>query len=142
MEDIRALQLSGAGKIEAQDLEGIDHIDLTMSGAGKMRLGLGAKKISARLTGVGTIELSGTADQLEIFMSGAGSLNALDLFAEKCAVRSSGVGSCALYAVRELDANISGIANVRYGGNPAIKSEISGLGKLVSIKAATGQKGK
>jgi len=142
MEDIRALQISGAGKIEAQDLENIEDIDLLMSGAGKMRLGLAANKICTRLTGVGIIELSGTVDELEIILSGAGTLNALDLFAQKCAVLSSGVGLCSLYAVRELDVKISGIGKVRYGGNPSIKSEISGLGKFVSIKGDAGKKGK
>jgi hypothetical protein len=142
MEDIRALQISGAGKIESQALENIEDIELHMSGAGKIRLGLAAKKICTRLTGVGVIELSGTAEELEIIMSGAGTVNAHDLFAQKCAVRSSGVGLCSLYAVRELDVKLSGIGKVRYGGNPAVKSEISGLGKLVPIKGDAGAKGK
>jgi hypothetical protein len=141
MEDIRSLQISGGGKIEAPDLENIENIDLHMSGAGRMRLGLTAKKICVRLTGVGVVELSGSADELDIILSGAGRINALDLFAQKCAVQSSGAGVCSLYAVSELAVKLSGIGKVRYGGNPTVKSEISGLGKLVSIKRNEEHKG-
>ncbi len=83
------------------------------------------------LDGTSSATLSGKADVLEVNMSGACSLKADDFKAKVASVSVAGTGKADVFASEKLTADISGIGNVNYYGDPkAIVKNISGLGRL------------
>ena len=83
------------------------------------------------LSGAGDLEMEGSVDDLQLLLSGAGSIDAEQLAAKTATVDVSGVGSVVLSASDELYATISGLGDVEYCGDPqVIRKRVSGLGKI------------
>jgi hypothetical protein len=110
---LEGISLSGAGNIEAMDIE-----------AGRFDVGL---------SGAGSIEISGSAENQEINVSGAGSFDGGEFKTERADVNISGAGSATVWATETLDVNISGVGNVSYYGDPQVDQSISGLGNLKAL---------
>jgi len=107
---LNQLDLSGAGIIEASDLDS-DQLVVNISGAGE-------------------IILSGQVTSQDVILSGAGAYNAQRLESESVDLSISGAGGAMVWAKDHLDVTISGIGSVSYFGNPEIRQNISGLGSL------------
>ncbi|UCG09227.1 MAG: DUF2807 domain-containing protein [Desulfobacterales bacterium] len=81
---------------------------------------------------VGSINLSGEADESNAAISGSGKINAFDLETKNVSVTISGSGDCRLNASESLNATISGSGDIYYKGRPKISTRISGSGSLRS----------
>jgi Putative auto-transporter adhesin, head GIN domain len=108
--DLRKIAISGAGSIAATKLDG-DALSISVSGAGSGNV-------------------AGRADELTISISGAGSFDAGQLQAKRAKVVVSGAGNVTVNASDELDAKVSGVGTIWYIGSPKLKSEISGVGSI------------
>ena len=87
--------------------------------------------ISCRITGAGSITLSGTASQENVEIIGAGSIRNFDLVASRCFASISGTGNIEVTATQELDAVIAGTGTITYGGNPpVVHGSITGVGTI------------
>ena len=83
------------------------------------------------VNGVGGLSASGETKELDINLSGVGSVDAKNLRAVNATVNSNAVGNVDLYATGRLDVKASGIGEVNYYGNPKIVSKQGGgLGKI------------
>ena len=83
------------------------------------------------VTGVGSFNLSGETKEVDIRLSGVGSVDAKNLRAVNAKVNSNAVGSVAVYVTSQLDINSSGIGEVNYYGNPKIvNKQAEGIGKI------------
>ncbi len=102
------------------------------------------KEISARIvvsafdyvgiTGAGDFQISGEHQPaLDIYITGTGNVEALDMEVENCTIRVSGAGNCEVNVTRSLDVQVSGVGNIFYMGTPSISSDISGVGNLISV---------
>lgn len=80
--------------------------------------GIAADNFSARLSGVGDLDLEGTCGQLVARVSGVGDLNARKLECDGVNVRVSGIGDAKVYASDEADAAVSGIGAIKIYGSP------------------------
>jgi hypothetical protein len=123
---------SGASDIIGQNkISSPDGLDLSVSGAGNVKLELDAPRVKADISGSGTLSLRGETKEAEISLSGAGSAHCYDLLSENTKVEISGAGSSQVYASVGLDAGVSGVGSVHYKGNPtSIKQDVSGLGSI------------
>ena len=81
------------------------------------------------------MDLAGSAANLEVALSGAGTVKASRLETDKAVVRLSGVGTATLWAKETLDASISGAGVIEYYGKPQITEHTSGLGVLKYLGA-------
>ena len=99
MQRISLLENAGAAEFES---------------VGDLRCG----SIVCRITGAGTIRLAGTADEQTAEISGAGTISNLELVSSRCIARISGTGNIEVVATQRLDAWISGVGSVTYGGDP------------------------
>ena len=87
--------------------------------------------IVCRITGAGSIALSGTADEESVEIVGAGNVRNFGLESSHCFVSISGTGSVEVTATRQLDALIAGTGSIVYGGNPAVVHQsITGTGSI------------
>jgi len=83
------------------------------------------------VTGVGSFSASGETKEVDITLSGVGSVDAKNLRAVNAKVNSTAVGSVDLYVTRQLDINSSGIGEINYYGNPKIvNKQAEGIGKI------------
>ncbi|MEZ5308239.1 MAG: head GIN domain-containing protein [Pyrinomonadaceae bacterium] len=108
---------------------------LETSGISKVSFdGAQAKNIKASLSGVSKIRLSGTADSVDLQMSGASSVDAIGLKVGKLRVEGSGASRASAEVTETLDADLSGASSVSYKGTPSkITKDLSGGSQVESI---------
>jgi hypothetical protein len=95
---------------------------------------LKASSFTLDLSGAGSVALDGSVDSFTAQMSGAASLQALDLHAVTAHVNMSGAGSAKVYATDTLDASLSGAGSIEYGGNPKnVHPSVSGVGTVKKL---------
>jgi len=108
--DLRALEVSGSGDIDAEDIS--------------------TEKLATTISGSGTIEISGKADSQEIDVSGSGEYQAEALESKEAKIAVEGAGSAVVNVSEALDAEVGGAGSVEYVGAPTIDQDVSGAGRV------------
>lgn len=131
---LKKLKLSGATSLSADYTIQTPSLEIQISGAAQLSLGLETHELNTRISGAGKIDLSGLADHHQLHISGAAAVNSVSLKTLKTKVRLSGAGSAHVYASQHLDATVSGIGTIQYKGNPIhIQTNTSGIGSIKPI---------
>jgi hypothetical protein len=92
--------------------------------------GIQGKRLSVSLDGVGSMEIAGNVDVLDLDLTGVGSFNGEELKTKQATVRNKGVGSAVVNVSEQLDASISGLGSIEYLGSPQVKESVKGLGGI------------
>lgn len=130
MREITSLSLSGVGSLDCPRIESTG-LSLALSGPSFLTVGaLKCSTLKVSLSGVGSVDVAGTTEELDIALSGAGSFKAARLGTTKANVRLSGVGTATVWAKETLNASISGAGMIEYYGSPQITQSNTGLGVL------------
>jgi hypothetical protein len=130
--EYRSLEVSGACNIIGQTkLTGHEPLGLSVSGAGDIKMEVEAPKVTADISGSGTIDLKGQTKDFDLGLSGAAKARCFDMMAENTEVDISGAGSADVYASVKLDADVSGAGSVKYrGGAAQVNQHVSGAGSV------------
>lgn len=108
---------------------------LSVSGVAEADVaGVKAENFSARLSGVGEIDISGTCGALSAHVSGVGELDAADLECADVDVHVSGVGDAKVYASESVYATVSGIGSISVYGSPDRVEKNGGLFADISVR--------
>ena len=109
-----------------------DLIKVKNSGASSIHMDkLDTDEMEIINSGVGSIKISGVADNVELQNSGVGSINAEDLKALNVKANVSGVGSITCYASEKIEGRVSGVGSLKYAGNPKQKNnKRTGVGSI------------
>jgi hypothetical protein len=109
-----------------------DIAELSSSGASSITLtDVKNEKLEIDTSGASNINASGETKTLAIDMSGASNVNTQGLRAANVSIDSSGASNAKVFVTEELTANLSGVGNVSYKGDPKIvNKEISGFGSV------------
>jgi hypothetical protein len=84
------------------------------------------------ISGIGNIELdNGRGTNLTVINNGIGNFNGNNYQTERATVTAANVGNIKVWATDELEIIVSGIGSVYYRGNPKIKQNRSGLGRII-----------
>lgn len=134
VKDIGGINISGSGTVTADKIK-TDSLNITISGSGKVDLGIQAKTLKSNVSGSGSFNLSGQVDSQELSISGSGKYRAKDLKSKKAVIGISGSGKAEINT-QALDVTISGSGDVFYLGDPKITQKISGSGKLEQIEGS------
>ena len=87
--------------------------------------------ITCRVTGAGSIALSGTATSQTIEVTGTGDVHNFGLVSTHCAATITGVGNLEVNVTQQLDAVVSGSGSIIYAGNPGVVNKsIVGIGSI------------
>lgn len=109
--DVSAVKLSGAGTVKVNGLKN-DAFELGLSGT--------AHVIAA-----------GQTKKLKIGLSGAGKIDADGLATDDADVDCSGAGAVDVHVSGTLNAKVSGVGKVMYGGSPkTVNKDVSGVGSI------------
>jgi hypothetical protein len=135
IQELRVISSSGASDLISSNQISTDDLEIDISGAGKVDLKLDAAIVKLNLSGAALVYLEGMAKELEVVMSGAGSLEAAGLEVGDCSISISGVGSALVNVSGRLDASVSGLGKVEYTGSPtAVHGDVSGVGNVKRAK--------
>lgn len=92
-----------------------------------------SENLDVNISGSGDVLIEGAvANQFRLSVSGSGNLKAFAMVAIRADIDISGNGKAEISVTDHLKVGISGSAVVYYKGSPAIESNISGSGKLIS----------
>ena len=131
---LTGLELSGSSGAEGQTPWTVDNLNLKVSGSGSIALEvLEANAVDSRISGSGSMKLSGDAEDFESEISGSGDVRAFSLVTKRADAKISGSGNCELTVTQSLNARISGSGNVRYRGEPVVNVSVSGSGKVTRV---------
>lgn len=109
--EVRALRIKGSGKASFRACK--------------------QEKLSIELTGSGEVDLAGSADRLEIDISGSGSIAGFGLETKVANLRVSGSGDIHATATESVRARVSGSGKIKIAGSPGEKdTDVTGSGKI------------
>ncbi|HWM33913.1 MAG TPA: head GIN domain-containing protein [Pseudolysinimonas sp.] len=124
------VHVKGSSDVEA-DFTGADDVTVVIEGSGEVSgTGVAATAVELVIDGSGDIELTGTTDTQRIEVSGSGDIDTAGLVSRATRIEISGSGDAELHVTDTLDAAISGSAEIRYTGDPRVRSEVSGSGEV------------
>ena len=130
-EQLTSINSSGASKITHLEILHSPQIGIHVSGAGSVELEAQTERITINMTGAGVVKLAGEATYMDATISGVGGLSAMDLITDQCSILVTGVGGATVFVKEKLEASITGIGGITYGGKPSmIEKKITGLGKI------------
>lgn len=131
VEDINSVVLSGSGDIVGKTRMKADTFEVTMSGSGDITLEIESDAVQTVLSGSGDIRLSGATGTLEVKVSGSGDVDAFDLEARDVDALVSGSADIRVNASQSIKARVSGSGDITYRGNPEkIDTKTSGSGDV------------
>jgi hypothetical protein len=128
---LNSLTITGACTFKTIDTIKTDTFYLEISGAGEGRAELDVNKLKTNISGAGSFELFGKADNAEIKFSGAGELKAFSLQVREASINFSGAGAMRVSCSEKLSVEASEAGKVEYKGSPILSVNSRGP---VSIK--------
>lgn len=131
IETISSLALSGSGDIVGKKIIKTDNFKTAMSGSGDITISVQANSVVASMSGSGDINLSGSTKDFQASISGSGDIKAYDLEADNVDAKVSGSADIKVTANKMLKARVSGSGDISYRGNPdKVDSKASGSGDI------------
>ncbi|MGI4843794.1 MAG: GIN domain-containing protein [Janthinobacterium lividum] len=105
-------------------------------GAGEMRLtNVRGERLDVNYRGAGRLSIDGEVRELRLSAQGVGEVDTKALVAQDANVSFEGIGSVNIYAKDKLNANVRGMGNLTYYGNPrVVNKSVSGIGSVVAAK--------
>ena len=105
-------------------------------GAGLARLNnVQGDRLDVDYTGAGSLVINGKVRHLRIEAEGVGEVDTKALVAQEADVSFEGIGSVSIYASEKLNADVEGMGNLTYYGNPKIVNKsVSGIGSVTAAR--------
>lgn len=125
------ISASSAANVTGKNIIKGDRLDLDVSSAADIEVEVDVNDLSCDASSSGDIEVSGKTKYLDVEVSSAGGVDAYDLEAEIVKVDASSGAGAKVYATKEIDAEASSGASVRYRGDPAKSRTDTGSGGSV-----------
>ena len=131
--NIEEIEITGSISLE-MNAQNSRKIKLDVTGAANAYIyNIDADFVEADVTGAAAINLSGSADNFELELDGAGAIDAKSLIAKKAEVKICGAGSADVSVIEELLADMDGIGSLDYYGDPVLKNISGGLTDLEQV---------
>jgi hypothetical protein len=129
--ELRKIEVSGAVDIQTETKFTQNELAIEISGATDAKLDLAVQRLEVNSSGGSKLSLTGMANTFNLDVSGAVDVRAYELLTENVSIEISGAGEAEINVTKELKADVSGAANVKYKGNPAkVWTDVSGAGSV------------
>jgi hypothetical protein len=113
--------LSGASRVELQSISTGD-AGFDLSGASRATGDISIDKGDFSLSGVSTLELNGTGNEIKVNASGDSSVKLAEFPVLNAGVKLSGASNAVIKVSDHLDVNLSGASDLKYIGSPKLGS--------------------
>jgi hypothetical protein len=133
--DFRRFEASGACDIFSENMIiSNGSVDIELSGSCDANLELRAPKITADISGSGSVILKGETRDLSVDGTGSSSFKCIELRSENVDVDITGSGSAEVFASVKLNVDVTGSGSVKYMGNAAVSQSVSGSGSVRKLE--------
>jgi hypothetical protein len=132
-DELSAISVNGSGTVTSQGMLKTNKMSIQINGSGDARITVDADHIDAGINGSGDIYLNGTAKDLEVGINGSGDVKGRELNTMNADVNINGSGDVEVKVSEKLSVDIAGSGNVRYSGNPNVKSSVKGSGEVSNL---------
>ena len=108
----------------------VDHV--TTRGLGDVTVtGVSGASFTAEVHGLGSIAATGTVDAVSVTSKGQGDADLFGLVARTAEVSINGIGDVEVHATESLKAEVNGMGDVTYKGNPPqVEKQVNGIGDV------------
>lgn len=131
---VERVETSGAIKFRTLGTITPARFRLGISGSGRCDIAIETTELSVSTSGSSDVLLRGTAQSLELHMSGSGDISAFELAAQDVSVSTSGSANVEVSASRRIEVSTSGSSNIRYRGAPTdVNISTSGSGRITKV---------
>jgi hypothetical protein len=128
---INRLTANGAGDVYSSDTLKGTQLDIKSNGTGKMNLLAKYSTITAVIAGSSDLKISGTTNQFDAVLSGAGNIKSYGLKAIDAEIKVSGAGDAQVNVSNRLEGSVSGVGTIYHLGDPKeLMVEVSGIGEV------------
>ncbi|NML60127.1 DUF2807 domain-containing protein [Massilia sp. RP-1-19] len=105
-------------------------------GAGLTRLNnIQGDRLDVDYRGAGSLQINGKVRHVRIDAEGVGEVDTKALIAQEADVSFEGIGAVSIYASEKLTADVEGMGNLTYYGNPRIVNKsVSGIGSVTAAR--------
>lgn len=132
---LEKIQVTGCMDFVSESLLQTNSLTISISGVGDAKIDeLVCGILDCNLTGVGSLYLSGKADEAEFDVSGVGHVYAFDCVVKNLECDLSGVGSMEVNATEHIKGNVSGVGNMKYKGDAQASTSCSGIGHIKHVE--------
>lgn len=107
----------------------LDGLEVSGSGQADAK-GVNADRMRLRISGSGDIAAQGTANDLDLTISGSGAYRGEEMKSKRATAGISGSGRAVIAVDETLNANVSGSGSIEYVGNPQVSEHTSGSGSV------------
>lgn len=133
---IESLSLAGSGDILAEALRS-KSLSISVAGSGDVKIAkLEAESLTASISGSGDVKVAGKVTTLTANIAGSGDFEAARLESARAKVSIAGSGDATLWVRESLGVSCVGSGDVRYVGDPVVKSSIVGSGSVTRLGPA------
>lgn len=107
---------------------------MVINGASRATLsGPSGGEVSLLVNGAASLEANGSVERLTARLNGAGSMDLSRLAAVNATVESNGAGNITVNVSGSLDARVNGVGTIRYRGGPTeVRTAINGVGSIAA----------
>lgn len=128
------LDAAGNGEINLNDSLIADVLEFNLAGNSTVNaLALNTRHLEGYIAGKGTMHLAGKGEKAKISMAGNGNVEALEFELSSISCDIAGKGRLKTWTNDHIVANIAGWGNIYYKGNPSLKIEKAGLGRVKKV---------
>lgn len=141
------VESSGASNFRTTNLVKVDSLNLNVSGSADVSIKTEARAIKTIQSGATVLKLSGSSNTLFAELSGASTLKAYDLTADKANISTTGASTAKVFVNDKLTAAASGASSIKIKGNAKdISAEATTAASITKIdeqaKKVVGKSGK
>jgi len=128
---LNAINLSGSGEIESEEVIKANSFEMAVSGSGDIDISIESDVVIASVSGSGDLDLEGKVNSFEAKVSGSGDISAYGLISENANLKVSGSGGITITVNKVLKAVVVGSGDIEYKGNPEKEDiKVSGSGNV------------
>lgn len=117
--ELDRIYASSAANVYSENVIRARDLEIGCASAASVALTIEVDEVEAEVSSAGDVELKGKANRVEFSVSSAGEIDAYDLQAGIATVNCSSAGSAKVNVLRELYAEATSGASIRFRGNPA-----------------------
>jgi hypothetical protein len=130
MPTLVAVNFSGASESKISDFDNIESLDVHLSGASVAQVDANIKHLDIVLSGASHLSMFGSGEDMIADVSGASILKNYNFAVNIARVNVSGASGANVTVNTSLKVIANGASDVRFRGNPAVTSQVSGASSV------------
>jgi hypothetical protein len=134
--ELEKIRIVGESEIRTDGILRANTLDLEVAGALYFNAEMVLDEFTAAIAGAANLDLRGRAVTFNLECAGAGTVKAFEFISDHVSMDIAGMCNANVYARESIRADIAGVGNIKYKGNPSrVDFERAGFGRIRQIES-------